>query len=74
MTSTPLPSTTTWTRLEPRPRGDALTPSLEARIYDPAWMLGRQWQLAEFRGQDAAFPVQVSFTVDMQPTVAPRPP
>jgi hypothetical protein len=74
MNATPTPSITTWTRLEPRPRGDTLTPSLEARIYDPAWMLARQWQLAEFRGQDAAFPVQVSFTVNAQPLAAVQPP
>jgi hypothetical protein len=74
MNATPTPSITTWTRLEPRPRGDTLTPSLEARIYDPAWMLARQWQLAEFRGQDAAFPVQVSFTVNAQPLTAVQPP
>jgi hypothetical protein len=68
------PSITTWTRLEPRPRDDTLTPSLEARVYDPAWMLARQWQLAEFRGQDAAFPVTVSFTVTAQPLSAVQPP
>jgi hypothetical protein len=74
MNATPKPSITTWTRLEPRPRGDTLTPSLEACIFDPAWMLARQWQLAEFRGEDAAFPVQVSFTVNAQPLAATQPP
>jgi hypothetical protein len=74
MNATPTPSITTWTRLEPRPRGGTLTPSLEASIFDPAWMLARQWQLAEFRGQDAAFPVQVSFTVNAQPLAATQPP
>lgn len=68
------PSITTWTRLEPRARDDSLTPSLEAQVYDPAWMLARQWQLAEFRGQDAAFPVDVSFTVDVQPLAGYQPP
>ena len=68
------PSITTWTRLEPRARDDSLTPSLEASVYDPAWMLARQWQLAEFRGQDAAFPVDVSFTVDVQPLAGYQPP
>jgi hypothetical protein len=68
------PSITTWERLEPRPRGDTLTPALEARIYDPAWMLAQQWKLAEFRGQDAAFPVQVSFTVTSQVLSAVQPP
>jgi hypothetical protein len=67
-------SITTWTRLEPRGRDDSLIPSLEASVYDPAWMLARQWQLAEFRGQDAAFPVDVSFTVDVQPLAGYQPP
>ena len=74
MNNTPPPSITTWERLEPRPRGDSLTPALEARIYDPAWMLSQQWKLAEFRGQDAAFPVQVSFTVTSQVLSAVQPP
>jgi hypothetical protein len=72
--STPPPSITTWERLEPRPRGDSLTPSLEARVYDPTWMLAQQWKLAEYRGQDAAFPVEVSFAVTAQPLTAVQPP
>lgn len=51
-------SITTWNRLEPR--STALTPGpgpgLEARVYDPAWLLGRQWQLGELTGEDAASP------------------
>src|SRR5687767_1959684 len=49
---------TTWNRLEPR--STALEPGpgpgLEARVYDPAWLLGRQWQLGELAGEDAASP------------------
>jgi hypothetical protein len=37
-------------------------------------MMGRQWQLLEYQAQDAAFPVQVSFTVNVQPLAAPQPP
>jgi hypothetical protein len=74
MSVTASPSITTWTRLEPRARGDSLAPSLQASVYDPAWMLARQWQLAEFRGQDAAFPVSVSYTVDVQPLTGYQPP
>jgi hypothetical protein len=51
-------SITTWNRLEPR--STALVPGpgpgLEARVYDPAWLLGRQWQLGELHGEDAASP------------------
>jgi hypothetical protein len=53
----PSPSVTTWTRLEPRSRVADLSPGLEARTADPLWMLGRQWQLGELRGDDAGSPV-----------------
>ncbi|MBI3541973.1 MAG: hypothetical protein HY075_01680 [Deltaproteobacteria bacterium] len=46
-------SYTSWTRLEPRPRGNSLAEGLAARIRDPYWMLTRQWQLGEFQGEDA---------------------
>ncbi len=48
---------TMWTRLEPRTRlTDDLSPTLRARVLDPMWMLTRQWQLREFRGEDAGSP------------------
>lgn len=62
-----MPSITTWTRLEPRPRSEDLAPALEARVYDPAWLLARQWQVAEFRGHDAAFPVRVDYRIATEP-------
>lgn len=40
-------------RLEPRSRNRNLTNSLSFRIHDPLWMLTRQWQFGEFRGNDA---------------------
>lgn len=52
-----MPSITSWTRLEPRARGNDMAPSLEARVHDPLWMLGRQWQVGEFQGEDAGSPV-----------------
>jgi hypothetical protein len=36
-----------------------LTGGLEARVADPLWMLSRQWQVGEFRGDDAAQPAAV---------------
>lgn len=51
------PSVTTWTRLEARARVGDLSPGLEARTADPLWMVGRQWQLGELRGDDAGSPV-----------------
>ena len=36
---------------------------LAARLADPLWMLARQWQLGEFRGDDAGSLVSLSFPV-----------
>lgn len=63
-------SVRTWTRLEPRARGDDLSPSLEARVHDPAWLVGRQWQLGELVGEDAGTPVHVAMQVQASPIVA----
>lgn len=54
-------SVTTWTRLEP----DTMIGNLEvdlrsgvaARLADPLWLVGRQWQLRELSGEDAGSPV-----------------
>src|SRR5690349_4933811 len=55
---TTMPSITSWNRLEPRTRSPHL-PGLTGRIHDPMWMLGRQWQLGEFLGEDAGSPISV---------------
>jgi hypothetical protein len=52
-----MPSITSWMRLEPRSRNAEMNTSLQARIYDPLWMLARQWQLGEFQGEDNGSPV-----------------
>jgi hypothetical protein len=52
-----MPSITTWTRLEPGVRGAAQNETLKARIFDPLWMLARQWQLGEMQGDDNGSPV-----------------
>ena len=53
----PKPSITSWMRLEPRSRNAEMNTSLQARIYDPLWLLARQWQLGEFQGEDNGSPV-----------------
>lgn len=53
-------SITTWNRLEPTPRQTSMSETLAARIYDPLWLLARQWQLGEFRGEDNGSPIEVS--------------
>lgn len=52
-------SLTTWQRLESLPRSDDLRQSLRAEIADPLWLLARQRQFGELRGEDAGSPVQV---------------
>lgn len=42
----------TWSRLEPRPRTVDFERTLKAEIRDPLWMLTRQWQWGEFKGED----------------------
>ena len=52
-----MPSITNWWRLEPRARDATLADALEARVADPLWLLGRQWQFGEFAGVDGGTPV-----------------
>ena len=56
-------SYTSWLRFEPRPRAASLEGSFEARVHDPLWLLGRQWQLGEIQGEDAGTPVQLRMEV-----------
>ena len=60
------PSITYWNRVEPSPCSDSLVRGLEASLRDPLWLLARQWQLGEFRGEDAASPAFVSFAAGSQ--------
>jgi hypothetical protein len=53
---TTMPSVTTWMRLEPRSRNAEMSAGLQARIYDPLWLLARQWQVGEFQGEDNGSP------------------
>jgi hypothetical protein len=51
------PSITSWTRLEVRSRQADMRTSLSARVFDPLWLMARQWQVGEFQGEDAGMPV-----------------
>ncbi len=50
------PSITSWTRLESSARDPDMRQGLSARVFDPLWMLTRQWQVGEFQGEDAGSP------------------
>lgn len=52
-------SITVWMRLESDVRGDDMRGGLEARVHDPLWTLGRQWQTGEFRASDGGSPISV---------------
>lgn len=45
----------------------AVRDAMRARVHDPVWFLGRQWQLGEHRGRDAASPALVHLTVTETP-------
>lgn len=57
--SSPITSSiTSWTRLEPRCRDAEMRSSTSARVFDPLWLLSRQWQLGEFQAEDTGSQVQ----------------
>jgi hypothetical protein len=53
----PKPSITQWQRLESDPSELDLAAGLEARLADPLWLIGRQWQFAELKGENAGMPI-----------------
>ena len=57
-------SITTWMRLEPGIHTGDMNTGLQARIYDPLWLLARQWQVGEFQGEDTGSPARVSFQAE----------
>lgn len=54
-----LAASPTWTRLEPQSLSGDPAEGLAAAIYDPLWMLGRQWQVGELAGEDVGTPITV---------------
>jgi len=66
-------SITGWNRVEPHARDAAFKEGLEAPLYDPAWTLARQWQLGEFRGEDAASAVATKVKIKAQPVTHYKP-
>ena len=49
--------------MESRTRNSDITDALRFRVYDPLWLLSRQWQLGEFKGNDAGTAMSVSCQV-----------
>jgi hypothetical protein len=44
-----------------------MTDAVHARIYDPLWMLARQWQTGEFQGEDTGSPIVARWRADVAP-------
>jgi hypothetical protein len=57
----------TWWRVEGGAIDPELTEGISAAVADPLWLLARQWQVGEFRGEDAASPVLIEGTVEAAP-------
>lgn len=59
------PAVTAWNRIEGRPRTTDFSRALRAEVRDALWMLARQWQLGEFRADDAGSPIRARMRVAM---------
>ncbi|HMJ46127.1 MAG TPA: hypothetical protein VK498_02295, partial [Ferruginibacter sp.] len=51
------PTVMMWNRLEGRPRTHNFNRALKAEVRDALWMITRQWQMGEFKADDAGSPV-----------------
>jgi len=67
------PTVAVWNRVEGRPRTTEFDRALAAEVRDPLWMLARQWQLGEFRGEDAGSPVSATFHLSTATATRYRP-
>ena len=54
-------------RLEGDTRASEVESGLQARIADALWLLARQWQVGEFRGEDASSPVLLRYQMETTP-------
>lgn len=52
-----IPTILMWNRLEGRPRTKNFDRALKAEVRDALFMLTKQWQMAEFKGDDAGSPI-----------------
>jgi hypothetical protein len=59
-----VPTVVLWNRLEGRPRTADFERALRAEVRDALWMIARQWQVGEFRGDDAGSPIGAKVHMD----------
>lgn len=63
-----------WSRLAPEPENEDVAEALRCEVRDPLWLLGRQWQMGEFRAEDAgtaAYSHVIAHTTPLQHFSAP---
>ncbi|NAZ74723.1 hypothetical protein GTQ99_04700, partial [Kineococcus sp. T13] len=60
-----------WSRLEPRTREADFAGTLAAKIADPVFLLGRQWQFGEFAGSDGGSAIFATLAREVGPVVIP---
>jgi hypothetical protein len=63
---------TTWTRVEAHARTTDLSVGLAAEVADPLWLLARQLQFGELKGDDGGSPVAVDVRASWSPITALR--
>src|SRR4051794_6290831 len=56
-----------WNRLEGRAREVEFQRALQAEVHDPLWMLARQWQFGEFKGEDTGSAVTAKLARNLAP-------
>ena len=61
------PTITGFARIETSPISPQLDGGLSAPLADPLWLIGRQWQFNELRGEDAGTPISVDLDVNASP-------
>ncbi len=59
-----VPMVAMWNRLEGRPRRHDFDRALKAEVRDALWMLTKQWQMGEFKGDDAGSPITARLHMD----------
>jgi len=63
----PDPGPNNSSRLEPVNKTHSVVDGLQARVKDPLWLLGRQWQIGEFRARNGGHLVRTELDIKFRP-------
>ncbi|MHA1740077.1 MAG: hypothetical protein ACTSWD_15910 [Candidatus Heimdallarchaeota archaeon] len=55
------------TRLEPVNKVHSIEEGIQAKVKDPLWLLGRQWQMGEFDAQNCGRPIKTEVSYSQKP-------